>query len=427
MSSAVHSAQTPLSSLPPWRPLIDGPAAARVRSVVAQLADALAEWPLEEPSPAQVAADRALFFAYLAEEMPRGGYDEWAQHYLVRAVECTAQPMAPCLYRGSSGIAWVLQHLVHSTEADEDFFNARIDRGLQSMLGSSPWQGHYDLFAGLVGYAVYALERLPNPIAADCLSRIVEQLIGLSVSTPDGITWQTKPELLSVQTRAAFPDGFYDLGVAHGVPGVIAVLAAIRAAGFESAPLRVLYERAVSWVLAQQLGPDAEAALPYWVRQDVAPVPARSAWCYGDPGAATALYAAARAVGDHTLELHALANARRSARRPIDCCEVVDAAICHGASGLAHLYNRLWQASGEEIFASAARRWLRETLQWQRSGAGIAGFQSWFQERDQPAIWIDDSSLLSGACGVGLALLATISTTEPAWDRVLLASLPTTR
>jgi hypothetical protein len=60
-----------------------------------------------------------------------------------------------------------------------------------------------------------------------------------------------------------------------------------------------------------------------------------------------------------------------------------------------------------------------------RPGKGIAGFQSYYPAAEPGAgvLWVDDASFLTGAEGIGLALLAAISPLEPAWDRLLLASL----
>ena len=45
-----------------------------------------------------------------------------------------------------------------------------------------------------------------------------------------------------------------------------------------------------------------------------------------------------------------------------------DAGLCHGAAGLAHLYNRMFQASRDERFAAAARCWFQRTLELRQSG-----------------------------------------------------------
>jgi hypothetical protein len=74
----------------------------------------------------------------------------------------------------------------------------------------------------------------------------------------------------------------------------------------------------------------------------------------------------------------------------------------------------------------SGRDWTRVAwLELRRPGKGIAGFQAYYAApvAGQPSGWLDDSSVLTGAAGTALALLAAISTVEPAWDRLLLVSL----
>ena len=57
-------------------------------------------------------------------------------------------------------------------------------------------------------------------------------------------------------------------------------------------------------------------------------------------------------------------------------------------------------------------------------GEGIAGFRAWEVNPSGGASWRTDPGFLEGAAGIGLALLGALSTVEPAWDRMLLVSLP---
>ncbi len=45
----------------------------------------------------------------------------------------------------------------------------------------------------------------------------------------EGVTWHTAPELLVTWQREQAPTGYYNLGVAHGVPGAIAMRGAMAA------------------------------------------------------------------------------------------------------------------------------------------------------------------------------------------------------
>ena len=87
-------------------------------------------------------------------------------------------------------------------------------------VGLSPWRGHYDLISGLVGFGVYALERLPRAGGRECLERVVARLAETAERRPDGtVTWRTGPDLLIDRELESFREGNFNLGVAHGVPG----------------------------------------------------------------------------------------------------------------------------------------------------------------------------------------------------------------
>jgi hypothetical protein len=62
-----------------WRPLIDGSLALTVRSVVAEIAQALANDLAEPADPGLMLglSGRALFFGYLAQAVPDSGYQGW--------------------------------------------------------------------------------------------------------------------------------------------------------------------------------------------------------------------------------------------------------------------------------------------------------------------------------------------------------------
>jgi len=78
-------------------------------------------------------------------------------------------------------------------------------------------------------------------------------------------------------------------------------------------------------------------------------------------------------------------------------------------------------ADDRELLA-AAHTWMARTLDLRQPGRGVGGFVTWGPDAAGRMDWRDDPSLLTGAAGVALALLAAIAPVEPAWDRVLLLS-----
>ncbi len=188
---------------------------------------------------------------------------------------------------------------------------------------------------------------------------------------------------------------------------------------------RSLLDGAVAWVHNRRLPAESESRFPL-IRG--ASQTCRSAWCYGDPGVAVALLLAARSVGNMEWERDAIAIALGAAARAPQKTQVVDAGLCHGSAGLAHIFNRFYQATGEPRFADAARDWFERTLDYRIPGEGIAGFAAHLPEGQLDGM-PDESrrelhaGFLTGAAGVALAMLGAISPIEPNWDRSLLCSI----
>lgn len=410
-----------------WRPLLAGPAARAAHSAIDDIATALEAgvgWPPKAGhSLFGGTAGIALFFSYLARSGRGEHHQQTADRLLGEATAALSEvPMDASLCAGFTGVAWAVAHLAAEAPGEPDELLEQIDLALGEHLGRSPWRGDYDLVAGLAGHAVYALERLPSAPARECLVRAVDRLEELAEARDAGVTWYTAPELLPPLERELSPTGNYNLGLAHGVPAVIAVLGAASAAGIEKA--EALLDGAVAWLLAQEL-PAAgdESRFASWFVPGERPKRARTAWCYGEPGIAAALLVAARCVGSSEWEQRAVEIARRAARRSPEHSGVIDAGLCHGAAGLGHVFNRMSQTTGDRALEHAARDWLERAVAMRRPDGGVAGFSVPGLNEDGSALRHDDPGLLTGAAGIGLALLAATSELEPAWDRMLLLSV----
>lgn len=412
--------------MPKWMTILEGPLRERALRTVDEIAAVLQARPaVHGPGLASGLAGLAFLFAELGRGQPRGGHRAQAERLILEAAAAIeGQPLLPWFYPGFTGIAWSIERLaamgVPSMEGLEE-----IDEALLGLVSRRPWNADYDLILGLVGLGVYALERLPRPAAARCLEEIVARLEERSTAAGPGRSWWTPPQHLPEHQRAVYPDGYFNLGAAHGVPAVVALLARIARAGVAERKARELAEGGARWLLANLLPESPGARFPTCIAPGVLVRPARSAWCYGDPGTVLCLLMAARALSDGGLERTALEIAREAARRPAEHSEVMDAGLCHGAAGLGHVYNRLHQATGEPLFQEAATAWLTRALELRRPGEGVAGYCAWTQLPGTDQVgWVPDGSLLTGAAGIALAFLAACHPFVPAWDGMLMAELP---
>ncbi len=369
------------------------------------------------------AVGRALFHGYVA--LAEGSASRHLAtrrllRHILDAWPASSLPWRIQLYRDFLGLAWVSVHLdpggVDAGPWEE------FDELLPSLVAMLPKESGFDLVSGHVGLGTYALERLPGAGAEECLARIVAELDASARREGRGLAWpRTAPE--GSWQRQVCTGEYVDLGVAHGVAGIIAFLAEVRAAGIETRQTSALLDPAVAWLLDQRIDGGEGPCFPALAAPGIDRAPSRLAWCYGDAGIAGALLHAARCTGEASWEREAIDIARGSLGWSPERSRVVDATLCHGAAGLAHIYNRFFQSTRLEEFHGAAVAWYARTLGLRRPGQGVGGFLA-RGEAEGRMDWVAEPGFLIGAAGIGLGLLAAVSPGEPAWDRLLLLSGP---
>jgi lantibiotic biosynthesis protein len=419
------AASLPTVDVTSWRGVVGGTCAADARGALGELS--LAFLRRRQPasgdrSLAEGEAGVAIAHAALARVWPNSGHEEAARRSLAYAREGLSSGVWPGLLEGYTGIAWAAQVLAREglAPAAPGIHDAVADALLRH-LRRRQWIGQFDLVSGLVGFGVYALERLPCPVAADIIERIVRRLAEAAERQPEGSTWRWCPDVAPRRSWLNAPPA-WNLGLAHGVPGVIAFLGRACGAGVATCRARPLLRHAVSWLLARELTPPSVSCFAREASADGVAKPARLAWCYGDAGVAAALLVAGVDAGEPAWVVHALRIARKAAARRPATAGVVDASLCHGAAGLGHIFHRMYLHSGEPTFARAARRWFRRCLSM-REGRRFGGFYEVVRGRSGTLVRTASAGFVTGAAGVAAALAAAlIGADAAAWDRCLLLS-----
>ncbi len=367
---------------------------AQIATVIREIAAGLETWHAAHPGAVGVQSDHALLRLYLAKDGTLDDPEDVGGRALAAALDQVGAGGFG-LFGGMAHDAWLVTHLT-----DEGALGAALESAL--LRGLTPASDLVDLIGGIAGIGLLAVERR-SPVLA---GRVVDRLEALARPCGDALVWRGPQDHVPAAVLAERPEGYIDLGLAHGIPGVIAVLARIIDAGLETERAGRLVDGAVAYLRADQRAAHAAAN-------------GRVSWCHGHLGIALALHAAAHARHRDDWRAEALALARGIARRPFDEAGVIDTGLCHGTAGAAHLLHRLHRATGDSELGAAARTWLDRTLAMRRSGDAIAGFPAHrFELGWQPA-----AELLSGAVGVALALHASITELEPSWDRLFLADL----
>jgi hypothetical protein len=230
----------------------------------------------------------------------------------------------------------------------------------------------------------------------------------------------------NAETSRLYPHGNLNCGLAHGIPGPIAIMSIALQHGIEVPGLVDAVDRSAQWLIQNRSddrwGINWPAAVPLTAAGEPVPPgpalgPCRAAWCYGSPGAARALWLAGKALGRDewcTLALDAMLAVYR---RPRDVQAIDSPTFCHGLAGLLQITLRFLHDSGDPAFFHAAADLVAAILQAYEPDS-LLGYRNW----ETGDIRVDQAGLLDGAPGVVLVLLAAATDVEPAWDRAFLLS-----
>lgn len=191
----------------------------------------------------------------------------------------------------------------------------------------------FDLVHGLTGLALYHLHAHPaHPVSHELvvyLARITEPIGDTTAQPP----WWL-PSGLGGTLDADFPHGHGNIGAAHGISAVIALLAYAILHGLDTAAPRNALTALCDWTDQHRQNDPAGTWWPGYVVPDAEPRRHRPSWCYGTAGTARAQQLAGLAQHDTTRQqqaetamLAALTDITQRDRLP-------EIGLCHGKAGL---------------------------------------------------------------------------------------------
>ncbi|MEU3708623.1 lanthionine synthetase C family protein [Streptomyces catenulae] len=393
---------------------------------VAELSDTWSPLSLSEGHPGV-----ALLFAELADQDP--AHRPTVHAHLAAAVAALPGPVRSGLYHGVPALTFAAHA---ARRVPEDYagllqrLDPAVDGAVRALLDEDgarlaerraglPFPD-VDLVSGLAGLTALLLARRPGddgtPVAAVThLLRVLEPLPRDGELVPGW--WSPGGHRGDDSTH--FPDGHLNFGVAHGIPGILAVLVAAHRAAVPVAGLPDAITQTAELLLDRRttegLWP-AVVPLKTFTAGGTAGA-ARTAWCYGTPGVAAVLHRAGTALDRPDWCRTAVDAALRDLTEPFG---VTDPGICHGWAGLLHLAAVLGHASGDARFIPLQHRFAAHILDAYDPDLPF-GF-GW--EGKEPTPVVNGAGLLTGAAGIALALHTYATEAPPAsgWDGALLLS-----
>ncbi len=375
-------------------------------------------------------AGLAVLYGYFDRCFPGAGWDKIAHQAILRATQSlSSAPGQPIgLFGGLAGLAYATWYLSHGEtrylRARAAIEDALIPQAvaLAQMLAKKSGMAveEYDVVSGLSGVAAYLLGRTGDDRAHEALESVIEAMVAILSSGEPAPKWHTPADLISArQMIGKYPEGNLNCGLAHGLPGILSVLALACGQDIDVPGQRDALHRWAYWLKSRHMPDQWGGSWPAAVSVGPAPgpVPAPAGWCYGNPGVARALWLAGTALDDSCLRETAIDGIRAVYRRPVSRRGISSPTFCHGVSGLLHITLRFANDTSLPDFADAAEALLQQLLK-SFADDSIFGFRAY----DSEARLVDSPGLLDGAGGVALVLLAVTSDQAPSWDRMFLLS-----
>lgn len=283
---------------------------------------------------------------------------------------------------------------------------------------------HYDLITGAAGTLAYLSSvHEPDAKSVTAIELLADYLIWLSEPSDDEhtprrwlLTPQSYPPLDTYHQK--YPHGYLNLGLAHGVPGVVAALASAWRAGHRRPGHRAAMDALTSWIRDSH---SSDRFGPVWadgvaVDENGRELPPDAhcdqiAWCYGTAGVCASLLTVARATGDEDLAQVAVDGFDAVLARTRETT-LLSPTLCHGHSGILALCLEFGDRS--PYAREVAPLLLDELLAYGDPSRPLV-----FADQETPGVYVDDPSFLTGAAGVALTLLAAVSELRPGWFTAL--------
>jgi lantibiotic modifying enzyme len=380
------------------------------------------KWGLERDVPHSLgfgSAGLAVFFCHVGLALENEKYIRIALQYLNDAVEGMRQEkMSLDFFGGVSGICWAVRHIGCCLDTPlnvEEVLPKYEEEFLRWCQEENP---SAELSTGTSGVCLYIAEDRSKCSQNELSATVVSLLSRKAELLRTGITWRVSEGVASYVRRRCpdFNGNIYSTSIGYGVAGIIGALLAVDTARRDrTTALRELITNAVLWLLAQRRPKDSPQ-FPLAIGMDAPPfLPPSRGWYLGDLGIFTVLFNAGILLDNEVWKITALEVGRAAtttAEKDQHKFGTADCALCNGSAGRAHLYNRLFQATGDGLFADEARYWYLRLLESISPSSGTATLFDGGRSQ----------SLLVGDAGIALALLASVTSVEPSWDRALLAS-----
>ncbi len=380
-----------------------------------------------------------LFFSTLDKIFPEENWDEISHKYVLkikdilekRLREGNAFQASPSLFSGLSGICFSLQHaskgytrysrLIHTlnsflVDQTERFYLSPLMKKIEN---KEPYPtALFDLIQGIIGVGLYELQMVDSGLFSEQIQKILEVLVSMTfflhIRNYSVVGWFTPADFqFTEKDRMQFSNGIFNLGLAHGISGVLAFLSLATLRGIVVDGQLDAIKRITLWVKSKRVKLEGSFLWQNWIsfEEEVGEITSntclsRDAWCYGTAGVARSLFLAGKALKDKETQDFSLESFSSIFKRSEESWYLPGPTFCHGISGLLMITFMMAQDTQDLCLKEKVHLLQNRLMSFYRPES-FFGFNDAALSSKGGYIEISKAGLLDGATGVLLSLLSS--------------------
>ncbi|GAB3742793.1 lanthionine synthetase LanC family protein [Spirosoma lituiforme] len=315
---------------------------------------------------------------------------------------------------GITGLGFIINYLYKNNQCEDylSSLNEEIVEIIKPFYLNNYKNIDLDYMNGIPGILIYLIE---NNLF-EMIELYIDNLIEENYLENTGGKWSIE-SLLNENSKNI------NVGLSHGIICHLYIFRKIYEKGFMKEKMLTLINKLYIFLLKIKVEPifNDESYFGSIFQKDGHKINSRLAWCYGDLSIGFLLLKVAISINNFEIQKLALDILLFSTKRKtFDNTKILDAGFCHGSSGVAYIYKKIYDLTCMVQFNECYKFWINFTINNFNFEDGIGGYKFYIPDKDQKFSWVNNLSLLEGACGVGLVLLNYKFNDISHWDQMLM-------
>lgn len=370
-----------------------------------------------------------ILFAELDYIYPNEDWDKNAHYYLYKIQKHIEEGNVNNLsmYSGYAGIGLAVESLSKNGTRYSKFrtcinkyFNDNIDQLLDELYNLKYCNMRdYDVISGVSGTLGYTITQDDlhevNKKIGEYLVYRCKDIMYKGEKIP-GFYIPRENQFLE-QEKIMYKDGNFNLGLSHGIPGILLALCSLKDKGYDIEDLDESIEKIANFLMKYICKSNnkwnSTISFGEYCLGKVLSEGTRDAWCYGSPGVSYALYISGCILNNDSYKEKAIQVMKGVMNNLIG---IASPTFCHGLSGVMYIFHRFYELTKDDLFKDyvdvlSEQLWKLYSLD---NPYGFKNIESIISTST------DQVGILTGIAGILLPLLAVYGYKYTSWDNAFL-------